>query len=188
MGASVFSPIISLRILACASLLGLSSCAWFSNPKPTEESAATAPATTPAGEVTNESGQTLYVTKADFTPLYRSGPQQPGGPDQSLPKDTLVALLKKGFGYSRVQLDGGLDGYVATEDLQLAPPERVAPPPPVPSNSAIVSRYTVDNAERSAATSTSNAEALPDLPEPILDSEPILNPESAPLVKPEFRY
>lgn len=185
MGAFFPLPISTLRIFACASVLSLSGCAWFSDPKPAEEGAATASTTNATGEVTNESGQPLYVTKADFTPLYRSGPQQPGGPDQSLPKDTLVALLKKGFGYSRVQLEGGLDGYVATEDLTPAPPERVAPPPPPPSSSAIVSRYTMDgpsNAEQAAATSTSNAEALPDLPEPILD------PATTPLEKPEFRY
>ena len=187
--------------LTVASLVGggaiaaLGGCAWFADPAPNGavvSSSGNPPAAnvSPSGAVTDASGHPYYVVKADFTPLFRTGPQQPNGPDQSLPKNTLAALLRKSFGYSRVQLENGLIGYVATEDLRLAPPERVAPPAPVPTvrsenntenNSAIVEHYSAEKAEQSAATSTSNAEALPDLPEPQLEPDPSID-------KPDFRY
>jgi hypothetical protein len=171
-------------------VLSFSGCVWFTDPpKSGEAKPANAKINAkaiPTAGIKNPAGQTFYVVKADFTPLYRTGPQQPNGPDQSLPKDTLVVLLTKNFGYSRVQIENGLNGYVATEDLALAPAERVNPPKPVelnPSNnSAIVEHYSVEKAARSAATSAGNAEALPELPEPRVEPEP------TPIVKPEFRY
>lgn len=178
----------SLATLSLVSLLVLGGCTWFSDPPRSEATVVSKPAAKPnaAGEITNATGQAYYVVKADFTPLYRTGPQQPNGPDQSLPKDTLVTLLKKSFGFSRVQLENGLNGYVATEDLQVAPPERIAPPEAVvdniENNSAIVQRFSAERAAESAATSTSNAEALPDLPEPRLEPEPTA------IEKPDFRY
>ena len=172
-------------LLLCTGMLA--GCAWFSDPPSIE-----APAQTSA-VVNNENGQPLYVVNADYTPFYRLGPQQANGADQSLPKGTLVSLLSKNFGYSRVQLINGPNGYVATDDLAVAPPEAL--PLAVPStaskpggptstsgNSAIVEHYTVDNADAAAGTSTSNAEALPDLPEPSLDPEP------TPVIAPDFRY
>lgn len=181
----------SVQLLVGFGLLALGltfgGCTWFSNPLKSSEKPANTQKVNAAGGVTNEAGQTYYVIKADFSPLYRTGPQQPNGPDQSLPKDTLVTLLTRSFGYSRVQLENGLNGYVATEDLELASPEQVSPPvSAIPlnteSNSAIVERYSVEKAEQSAAVSTGNAEALPELPEPRLEPEP------TPIVKPDFRY
>ncbi|HEX8373138.1 MAG TPA: hypothetical protein VF585_10185 [Chthoniobacterales bacterium] len=190
MTTSRFSKRLPLALLAAGSLLAVSGCAWFQDPAASGQQPAAAAQTT--GATTSPDGQTYLVVKADFTPLYRTGPQQPTGPDQSLPKDTLVTLLKRGFGFSRVQLESGLNGYVATEDLGPAPAELINPPQPViaetsvgtniENNSAIVERYSPEKAERSAATSTSNAEALPDLPEPRLEPEP----EAA--EKPDFRY
>jgi hypothetical protein len=177
-------------LLGC-SVFVLVGCAWFGDPSKSPEPNNQKPVKTaaaPGPGVKNAAGQTYYVVKADFTPLYRTGPQQPNGPDQSIAKDTLVVLLTKSFGYSRVQLDSGLNGYVATEDLALATPERVEPPKPVETvveklptsrNSAIVEHYSV---EKAASTSNANAEALPELPEPRLEPEP------TPVVKPEFRY
>lgn len=51
------------------------------------------------------------------TPFYRYGPQQPGGPSQSLEQGTILTLLKRGFGYSQVRLRDQQTGYVATEDM-----------------------------------------------------------------------
>jgi hypothetical protein len=61
-----------------------------------------------------------YMT-VKYTPLYRRGPQQPGDPDM-LEKQTLVRLLTREYGFSRVQLTDGRTGYVATDDIRLAPP------------------------------------------------------------------
>ena len=163
-------------------VVGLGGCTWFSDPvKSNSPAVVSNSAQKPAAE------QNYFVVKPDFTPLYRTGPQQPNGPDQSLPKGTLVTLLQRNFGFSRVQLENGLNGYVATEDLEVAPPERLAPAQPVfndntRNNSAIVQHFSAEKAEKSAAVSTGNAEAVPDLPEPRLEPEP------ADVAKPEFRY
>lgn len=84
-----------------------------------------------------------YMT-VKLTPWYRRGPQQPGDPDM-LKKQTFVRLVTKEYGFSRVQLADGRTGYVATDDIRLAPPpgravgerelfpERlVEPAPPLP--------------------------------------------------------
>ena len=170
--------------LSLALLCAVNGCSWFPEKDKKSEPAAASQA---AGAV-NAKGQPIYVVTADFTPIYRLGPQQGGGPDQSLTKGTVVGLLKRSYGFSRVQLENGFDGYLATEDIAPAPPETLAALAPettnTQGNSAIVEHYSVNgtNAADAAATSTSNAQALPDLPEPALD------PESSQIVKPEFRY
>lgn len=56
------------------------------------------------------------------TSFFLRGPAQPGRPDK-LPKQTIVRLRIKENGYSVVQLSDGRTGYVADEDLRLAPPQ-----------------------------------------------------------------
>jgi hypothetical protein len=55
------------------------------------------------------------------TAFYKHGPQQPGAPDL-LPPQTFVRVLEKDSGYTFAQLADGRTGYLATEDLRLAPP------------------------------------------------------------------
>lgn len=66
----------------------------------------------------------VSVPKAQF---YKYGPAQAFGPDFNLPKGHKVTMLKREFGYSRVSMEDGTTGYVATDELTPAPPE---PPPP----------------------------------------------------------
>lgn len=66
-------------------------------------------------------GDMVVVT--DYAPFFRLGPQQAGGPNLSLRAGERVMLLRKEFGYSRVQLDDKQIGYMANEDIQPAPPE-----------------------------------------------------------------
>jgi len=77
---------------------------------------------------------TVSVKEAAF---YRYGPQQGNGPDRRLPQDTLMMLIRPSFGYSKVQLMNGQQGYVASQDIRAAPPELVsaATAPPVPPSS-----------------------------------------------------
>lgn len=83
-----------------------------------------------------------YVTRRTAK-FYLYGPQQPGRPEP-LPKETYVRLQREEHGFSVVQLADGRSGYVATEDIRLAPPsaravseaelfpERFEPPPEMP--------------------------------------------------------
>lgn len=67
------------------------------------------------------------LVSVDYAQFFRLGPQQAGGADRSLRLNDRVMLLRKEFGYSRVQLEDGQVGYMANEDIKAAPPE---PKPP----------------------------------------------------------
>ena len=77
-----------------------------------------------------------YSVAANQTSFYHYGPQQGNGPDQQLPKDAIMKVIRPSFGYVKVQLQTGESGYVASEDIRLASAalvaEKLAPPPPEP--------------------------------------------------------
>src|SRR5690242_5481432 len=68
----------------------------------------------------------LLAVTASQTPFYRYGPQQTQGADRQLPRGTLVTLVQHSFGYSKVRLEDGHQGFVANEDLAKAPERLVA--------------------------------------------------------------
>ncbi len=72
-------------------------------------------------------------SRANQTPFYRYGPQQGNGPDMQLPRDSIMKVIRPSFGYVKVQLQDGEDGYVASEDIRPAGAalvaEKLAPPP-----------------------------------------------------------
>ena len=65
----------------------------------------------------------VSVKQAEF---YLYGPQQGNGPDRKLPQDTLMMLIRPSFGYSKVQLMNGQQGYVASQDIHAARPQLVS--------------------------------------------------------------
>jgi len=77
--------------------------------------------------ITKSNSGKLFAVSSETTSFYRYGPQQGNGPDESLPKDTLMTLIRPSFGYCKVQLVGNSkEGYVASEDIKPAPPTLVA--------------------------------------------------------------
>ena len=78
-------------------------------------------------------GDDFRATKRDDVPLYRSGPRQMAIPDTLLPKDTLARVVRTQFGYSLIQTESGLLGWVASEDLG------VPTTPPAPAAAAAAS-------------------------------------------------
>lgn len=66
----------------------------------------------------------VSVPKAQF---YKYGPAQAFGADFNLEQGQRITMVKREFGYSRIQLADGQTGYVSTDELEPAPPE---PPPP----------------------------------------------------------
>jgi len=78
-----------------------------------------------------------YSVAANQTPFYRYGPQQASGPDQQLPHDAIMKVIRPSFGCVKVQLQDGENGYVASEDIAPAAAalvaEKLAPPPPPPA-------------------------------------------------------
>ena len=98
--------------------------------------------------VTSAEGGKMYAVGVEKTPFYRYGPQQGGGPDEQLPKDTLVRLIRNSFGYSKVVIDStGQQGFVASEDLTVA-------------SAAMIAAATATSPSQVASTSSSSAENL----------------------------
>jgi len=102
----------------CLCLLTLTGCAG-----PRKKDAAQ------ASEV-REAVDGRYAVKAGYTPLFKYGPAQAQGPDLSLKQGDVVLLLQRTSGFSRVRTNRGVEGYVANDRLEAAPPEPVKPPPP----------------------------------------------------------
>src|SRR5881394_773512 len=93
--------------------------------------------TSDLGAPTASNNGKYYAVSVKQAAFYLYGPQQANGPDQKLPQDTLMMLIRPSFGYSKVKLMNGQQGYVATQDIRAAPPELVsaATAPTIPSNS-----------------------------------------------------
>jgi hypothetical protein len=71
-------------------------------------------------------GAQIYSVTKEKAPFYKFGPQQGNGPDTELPRDTLMTLIRPSFGYCKVHLANGQEGYVAREDITIAPPALIA--------------------------------------------------------------
>jgi hypothetical protein len=59
----------------------------------------------------------FFAVTADSTPFYHYGPSQGSGPDKTIPRNTPVKLIRSSFGYCKVQLLTGEQGYVARDDI-----------------------------------------------------------------------
>lgn len=115
-----------------------------------------------------------YAVGAKETPFYHYGPLQGSGPDERLPQDTLVSLVRPSFGYSKVRLLNGEQGYLASEDIHVASPALVAAafaPPP----SSGISKFRLDSNDPRLIAPPPPLPA--DLPEPT----PIPGTESTPM-------
>lgn len=134
-----------------------------------------------------------YVTIRDYTPFYRIGPMQQR-PDASLPSGTRVKLLRQEMGFSYVQLEDTRTGYVANENMAVAPPK---PKPPVDEYASAGD----GNRKRGRASSPYRGAQVNDTPLPDVNiPPPDLNiaPEEVPSApaptpapppeKPKFRF
>jgi hypothetical protein len=120
---------------------------------------------------TASNGGKFYAVTAEKAAFYKYGPQQGNGPDMELPKDTLMTVIRPSFGYCKVHLTSGQEGYIAREDIQVAPPALVAAlTAPTPSSPADTHR-----GERFNLNSTDPRLTVP--PEELPEN----NPEPTPL-------
>jgi hypothetical protein len=72
------------------------------------------------------SDEHFYSVATKSTGFYHYSPSQEVGPDKFLPRDTVVNVTRPSFVFSRVKLMNDQEGYVASKDLRVAPPELVA--------------------------------------------------------------
>jgi hypothetical protein len=87
---------------------------------------------------TTARGGKFFAVAADSAAFFRHGPQQGRSPDMTLPKDTMVRLIRPSLGYSKVQLvASGERGYVLSEEIKpaSAPAALVAAAPVLPADS-----------------------------------------------------
>lgn len=125
---------------------------------------------------TAASGGKYYSVTADKTAFYKYGPQQGNGPDQQLNHDTLVTIIRPSFGYCKVRLLDGQQGYVANEDIRIASAQLVAAvtaPTPAPVAATSVQMRVDPNDPRFQPP----AEPLPEsFPEPSAIPEAAISP------------
>lgn len=129
---------------------------------------------------TAQNGAKVYAVSSEAAPFYRYGPQQGSGPDRTLPRDTLVKLIRPSFGYCKVQvMEDKQQGYVAAEDLRVAPANLVAAanatPAPVVSSRASSSTENFDLSDP-ALRATQEQLPPPDLPASADSSTPVPAP------------
>lgn len=133
-------------------------------------------------------GDMIVVT--EYASFFRLGPQQAGGADRSLRTGERVMLLRKEFGYSRVQLEDDQVGYMANEDIQPAPPEpRRKPGQRKPGQGGGGRAYEDDNYSDIPVVADPSLDIMPeDVPiEPLPDllPEPVDSPAPTPSPTPE---
>ena len=126
---------------------------------------------------TGSSGRDRYKVAVERAPFYKLGPAQGYGPDVNLTQGTIVRMIERKYGYSQVGTTYG-DGWMATSDLEPAPPEEPEP-------------YTFAEASWEGPTSSGRAENF-DEPVNVLPEDLVL-PEPEPLPEPSephptFRY
>jgi uncharacterized protein YgiM (DUF1202 family) len=139
-----------------------------------------------------------YVIIRDYSPFYRMGPQQGRGPDASLRVSTRVKLLRREMGFSLVQLEDERTGYVANENITVAPPR---PPEQVKRESEAAATkkrggrsHSDDGPLYSGPPVNDTPLPDPNVPPPDLNVEPELvptnipAPDATPVQKPKFRY
>jgi hypothetical protein len=107
---------------------------------------ATSCSTSDFGAPTASNSGKYYAVSVKQAEFYLYGPQQANGPDQKLPRDTLVMLIRPSFGYSKVKLMNGQQGYVASQDIRAAPPEVVsaATNPPIGNQTSRAPKFHFD--------------------------------------------
>lgn len=121
------------------------------------------------------------VVATDYAQFFKLGPQQAGGADFSLRAGETVMLQRKEFGYSRVQLENSLVGYMANEDITPAPPPEQPKPGKRKKGSRSGSRERSTAAEEDFADLPLQDINLDILPEDVpLEPLPDLLPEPPP--------
>ena len=67
-----------------------------------------------------------FLVSSPLAEFYKYGPAQSFGPDFTLKKGDKVLMLEKSWGFCRVMTDGGISGFISSDDIVPAPPEPAA--------------------------------------------------------------
>jgi hypothetical protein len=81
----------------------------------------------------------IYVVSTESTGFYSYSPRQGNGPDKTLPRNTAMHLIRASYDFSKVHLETGEDGFVASSDIgpnssQLTAATTLVPPVSAPAS------------------------------------------------------
>lgn len=117
-----------------------------------------------------------FVVSSHTAEFFKYGPAQSFGPDFMLKKGERVTMLNRDWGFSRVQTENGVAGYVATEDIE------PAPPPPAPRIASTRSAAVPIGTSRGGSSSRTRRESPEFLGNP---NDPLFNVNDVPLPMPD---
>ena len=157
--ASAFRAMVFL--VAC--LLGLAGCATK--------------ATGPKGG--------YFLVSSPLAEFYKYGPAQSFGPDFTLKKGDKVLMLERSWGFCRVMTDGGISGFISSDDIVPAPAEPVAAKKPSGGGGTSSGG---GGRMFSGAQRRSNVEAVPNDPLFNVNDVPLPLPDEPAKPKPKFRF
>lgn len=116
-------------------------------------------------------GKKNFAVSVDAAPFYYHGPRQGIGPDKTLPKDTLVTMIRPSFGHCKVRLTTGEEGYIANDDLHSVASAMIATASTSSPNNATAAHLSPDAANSQFPTS----EAAPEFEPTPIPVPPMLN-------------
>ena len=131
----------------------------------------------------------FFVVSSHAAEFFKYGPAQSFGPDFMLKKGERVTMLNRDWGFSRVLTENGVAGYVATEDIEPAPPAP-APAPRIASTRSSAVPIGHSRGGSSPRVRRENPEFLGNPNDPLfnVNDVPLPMPDEAPAkLKPEFR-
>jgi len=116
-------------------------------------SSANKPAVTKTAPVKKE--RQIYVVSAEAAAFFKHGPQAGRDPDKTLPRETVVKLIRPSFGYAKVEIAAtGEQGYVSSEDIRPATSQLLASaaapkpePMATPSTETPVEQFNLDSSD-----------------------------------------
>jgi hypothetical protein len=130
-----------------------------------------------ANQVVIPEGTPCEVT-GTHAPFYKYGPAQSFGADEVMPPGTMVTMIQRGFGFSRVMRENGVTGYVSNDDISPRAPTSAVPPKARPGARPIAGRTgnrVYDGPIRRSAVQPTPGDPLfdvTDLPLPVKDDPP----------------
>ena len=95
----------------------------------------------------------LYAVSVDSAAFFRHGPQAGRDADKTLPRETVVKLIRPSFGFSKVEIAAtGEQGYVSSEEIRPASSNLIASlsapktsPLTTPSTTPPVEQFNLDS-------------------------------------------
>jgi hypothetical protein len=92
-------------------------------------------------------GKKVFAVDVDSAAFYNNGPRPGSSPDRTLPKGTLVAMIRPSFGCCKVRLTTGEEGYVASDDLHFASTALIAEASAPPGHAVTAAHFSPDSVD-----------------------------------------